>query len=94
VDRASVYGESDDLTLPVKHRMLDVNATKVDGSTALLVACRNSRLEVVCELLKNKEVDVNSKTVAGITISPSAGRHGHIDVLLALRKYENADASA
>jgi ankyrin repeat protein len=74
--------------------MLDVNATKVDGSTALLVACRNSRLEVVCELLKNKEVDVNSKTVAGITISPSAGRHGHIDVLLALRKYENADASA
>jgi uncharacterized protein len=54
----------------------DVNAKRLDGSTALMVASEKGHLEVV-QVLITAKVDVNAKRTGGATALIMASQEGH-----------------
>ena len=69
---------------PVVLTMVDVNAKREDGSTALVLACCDGHLKIVEALLHQKEVDVNAVGRHGITPLIGASGNGHFDIVVKL----------
>lgn len=65
---------------------VDVNASRDDGATSLILASCKGHKTVVAELLKAHEVDVNAANSEGATALISACASGHFEIVCELLK--------
>jgi ankyrin repeat protein len=71
----------------------DVNQRLRDGTTPLLLAAKNGRLDVVCCLAKELGANVNQANAHGVTPLHRAAGNAHLDVVCCLVKELGADVN-
>ena len=73
-----------------------MNATLPDGTTALMMACKNGHKDVVELLLNhsNPRIDVNAKANNDTTAFIMACKKGHKDIVKLLLERSDIDISA
>lgn len=76
---------------PAIHLMVDVNAERRDGSTALVLASFKGHLEVVAELLNHVDIDVNAVNRNGATALISASGCGHFEIVVELLNFASVN---
>ena len=77
--QASHDGHGDVVKLLLK-KVADVNTTKEDGATALILASQNGHFDVV-SLLLEMNAEVNTAKHAGVTAIMLASKNGHCDIV-------------